>query len=130
MLKGRKPFALFSDIAKEGYTSPEEIIPEQSFSPFVTSGQIVRKERTFKSNKHPDEQIKYVCFALPDQSWRIDAFLWMLDQFFSHHPFPNNADDIITGRLLGYNSHDIDDYLNKLKEQSHLGITGRTKIPL
>lgn len=130
MLKGQKPFAMFHDIAKSEYTSPEGIIPEQLFSIYVTSGQVIRKEKVFHSNKHPNEQIKYVCFALPDQSWRIDTFFWILNQFYNGDTFPNHADDIMIGRLLGYSKEDIDDYLTNLKERSHFSITGRANVPL
>jgi hypothetical protein len=116
MLKGEKPFAMFHDITKSGYTSPEEIIPEQAFAPFIASGQIIRDERTFKSNKHQGEYIKYVCFALPDQSWRINTFFWLKEALFLGKKLPNNADEIIFGRLLGYDDLDINDYIAKIQK--------------
>ncbi|OIN87526.1 MAG: hypothetical protein AUJ12_02015 [Alphaproteobacteria bacterium CG1_02_46_17] len=111
MLKGEKSFAMFHDIENTDQNAPEEIIPEKAFSPHVKSGKIIRKEKSFKSNKS-DDLIKYVCFALPDQVWRIDTFFWIKEEFFNGNQFPDDADDIIIGRMLGYSNQDIIDFLS------------------
>ena len=66
MLEGRKPFAFFIDQAEwlAEYLSP--------FVPFVSNGQIVRK---VVEHSEMAPGLVSVCFALPGQEWRIDAYI-------------------------------------------------------
>jgi hypothetical protein len=84
MLAGKKPLAMF--YAEISELPDEELIPEQKFSPYVTSNRFVRSEivfsGSFSSKLGRKMQIKYVFFALHTEAWRINAMLLLKEQHF------------------------------------------------
>ena len=111
MLSGQKKFAVFYDLVKANYQTPEEIIPESLFSQHVANGTIVRLEQSFVSRKSGDKT-RYVCFALPGQEWRALTYLWIKEETLSGVRSLDRADEAIMGRLLGYSEKDISSFLN------------------
>jgi hypothetical protein len=76
MLDGRKPLAVFGDVYPSDWFD-ELLAP---FEPFVASGQILRRiidtPAPALKQQHPDlDGMRDVLFALPDQAWRIDAYV-------------------------------------------------------
>lgn len=76
MLDGRKPLAVFSDVYPSDWFD-DFLAP---FEPFVASGKILRRiiDTPVPALKrhHPGlEGMRDVLFALPDQAWRIDAYV-------------------------------------------------------
>lgn len=76
MLDGRKPLAVFGDVYPSDWF--DELL--EPFEPFVASGQILRRiidtPAPALSQHHPDlDGMRDVLFALPDQAWRIDAYV-------------------------------------------------------
>lgn len=76
MLDGRKPLAAFRDVYPSDWFD-DLLAP---FEPFVASGKILRRiiDTPVPALKqhHPGlEGMRDVLFALPDQAWRIDAYV-------------------------------------------------------
>jgi len=112
MLAGKKPLAMFHDLLLADHEIPEEIIPEEKFKPYVDTGKIIRYVEDVPTGKANDI-IRYVLFSLPDETWRIQAYLWMTKEIFSGRRPADEASEIFTGRLLGYSEEDISDFLHK-----------------
>ncbi len=106
MLAGKKPLALFYD------TVPEcGVIPEEEFAPHVQSGKVVERERIFPSSKgsktEPTPPVRVVFYALPEEVWRIDQALSLMEEVLFQKGRPNEEDDARMGRLLGYTEGEI-----------------------
>lgn len=114
MLEGKKPLAIFHDIAKEGYNSPEEIIPENAFAPHVASGTIKRFTHDVTSWKD-GVTIRYVYFTLRNEEWRAHFMTWMNEKVISGQMKHELQYDVIIGRLLGYSEIDIQSFTNRKK---------------
>lgn len=76
MLDGRKSLAVFGDAYPSDWF--DEFL--EPFEPFVASGQILRRiidtPVPALKQQHPDlDGMRDVLFALPDQAWRIDAYV-------------------------------------------------------
>lgn len=82
MLAGRKPLAMFYAFTDE--LPHEELIPEDSFAPYVESGNFVRSEAVFE-DVHPTTghplQLKYVFFTSKGEEWRIPAMKLVVATF-------------------------------------------------
>ncbi|TIO82699.1 MAG: hypothetical protein E5X74_23775 [Mesorhizobium sp.] len=100
MLEGRKPLAVFGD----GY--PSEWFDEflAPFEPFVASGQLVRRiidtPMPHLKQRRPDlDGMRDVFFALPEEEWRIDAYIKNI-----RNRTRDWDDDLerLQGSLLGY----------------------------
>ncbi|CAN7666778.1 hypothetical protein LJR009_006102 [Bosea sp. LjRoot9] len=110
MLEGRKPLAVFSD------AYPSAILDEQlaPFDPFVEQGRLVRRtiDHPFPSPKRgvvdsqPLDGIRRVCFALPGQEWRIDAYIEMWQS--AEKSGWSEASERREGKLLGYTDWQCD----------------------
>jgi hypothetical protein len=110
MLAGKKPLALFYD------TIPEcGVIPEQEFAPHVKSGKVVMSERIFHSSEEDAPEampsVRVVLYAPPNETWRIDKVLGLMEKALFHRGWPNDDDDVQLGRLLGYTEEEIGNYL-------------------
>lgn len=76
MLDGRKPLAVFGDVYPSDWF--DELL--EPFEPFVASGQILRRiidtPVPALKQQHPDlDGMRDVLFALPDEAWRINAYI-------------------------------------------------------
>ncbi len=100
MLAGRKPAAMFSDAV-----SARWIIPEAAFEPHVLAGRII-KHVVYARDRGGLEAI-YVYYALPGEAWRIAALAAIDHAIRSGQRPATPADDIETGRLLGYSEAEI-----------------------
>jgi hypothetical protein len=110
MLAGTKKLALFHDALTADETISEEIIPEKAFAPYVERGQIIRAAKDVHVSD--GSIIRYVCFALPGEEWRMQFCLWLAEQRTLKLIPPDDACDIIVGRLLGYSEEDIEHFLH------------------
>ncbi len=116
MLEGRKKLAVFHEWADRIDSLPEEVIPEKAFAPHVAAGRIVRRAEDILYGD--GRTIRYVCFALPGEVWRIDAFLFMRRDAALHPRLYGDAGDIVTGRLLGYSAEEIGAFLENRKRRA------------
>lgn len=108
MLAGQKKLAAFGDVIPENNVIHEVIIPEQAFEPYVKTGKIIRLEKHIKADD--GNMIRYVCFTLPDEEWRAEAYFWIREKNH-HNVFPaDQSVDTMIGRLLGYDEADIADF--------------------
>jgi hypothetical protein len=79
MLAGVKPLAVFYHSHPD--EPSERIIPENAFKPYVDAGKFEKREFvTFLDTPPPATHrhvkgIRWVLYALPEENWRIDAFL-------------------------------------------------------
>jgi hypothetical protein len=76
MLDGRKPLAVFGDVYPSDWF--DELL--EPFEPFVASGELLRRiidtPAPALKQQHPElDGMRDVLFALPDQAWRIDAYV-------------------------------------------------------
>jgi hypothetical protein len=101
MLQGTKPLAVFCDALASSFD--EAIIPEQAFAPYVDTGRIVK--RTYVVGEQPN-QWRRVLYALPQEAWRIDAYLLMWD--VAEKSGWNETLERMEGRLLGYEDWQCD----------------------
>lgn len=124
MLDGQKHLAAFHDIVKDGYKPSEQVIPEQAFAPYIAKGKIKRFTKIFAPAKLPTP-IQYVCFTLPDDEWRAEAFFWMHEECNSGRRPYDDAYEYFIGRLLDYSEEDI---LHFIEHQKSFRGTLRTNI--
>lgn len=106
MLAGEKPLAWFYD------TIPEcGVIPESVFQPHVDSGRLVKVERVLNPAKETKDSsvpaVRMVLYALPDEAWRIDEVISIVEDVFLGRRAPRPEDDVKLGRLLGYPESEI-----------------------
>jgi hypothetical protein len=108
MLEGRKPLAVFSG----SYPSEwfEELIAR--FEPYVAEGRFVRRiiDEPFPKPRMSEGEridgVRRVYIALPDEQWRIDAYIQLFDD-----PGAGGWDEARErrqGRLLGYEEWQCD----------------------
>ncbi len=109
MLDGKKPLAMF--YAEVAELPNEVLIPEQAFAPHLMSGAIVRADITLESGYSAslgrNAHIRYVFFALAQQTWRISAMSLLRESFAKSHCPWNEALERIEGSLLGYTDEEI-----------------------
>jgi hypothetical protein len=113
MLAGQKALAVFHD-AYVGQPIPEDIIPEQTFAPYVAQGKIRRFSEDIQIQK--DKSIvRCVCFTLPREEWRAEFFLWLKREIYSGRIAHDSSHEFIIGSLLGYSADDITHFLDHKK---------------
>jgi hypothetical protein len=109
MLAGKKPLAMF--YAEVGELPHEELIPEEQFATYVSSGKFVRGETISEGAYHPiwkrNVKIKYVFFALKNEAWRIPAMMLVLTTQIKTAA-PDITIERLTGALLGYTEAEIE----------------------
>jgi hypothetical protein len=115
MLKGTKPLAVFV----EDYPlapAHEEIIPESLFAPYVVSGRFLKREHiTNYSDREAsgrERKLRVVCYAQPDQQWRIEAYLLLRKVGFSSGWSPGF--ERMEGTLLGYEDWQNEAYMEMI----------------
>jgi hypothetical protein len=116
MLSGKKPMAMFTEVLPV-----ESQIPEQEFAEYVESGKIVKRE-VFEPGPrlpgHPEEtKIRRVLYALPTETWRIDAMI-MLSEVYQRHPGWDAGLERMIGSLLGYEAEDVEAFVQKMGLQT------------
>jgi len=116
MLVGKKPLAYFSG---QYPPNPEaEEIPERLFDPHVEEGRFVKREYVmFADNCGPSLRSKGLCmrivmYAPPDQEWRIDAMLLVLDT--AAKSGWSEGFERMQGSLLGYEDWKNNIYIEKI----------------
>ncbi len=110
LLSGEKKLSMFHDILVSGRDIPEEIIPEKAFAPYVQNRKIIRTYANIKNPKN-DDVFHFVFFCLPGEEWRAQTIIWLKKQTFEEQKPFNEHDDVIIGRLLGYEESDILSFL-------------------
>jgi len=116
MLAGKKHLAVFYDALLPNQPIPEEIIPEESFAPYIKNGTIKRFTQTLVSPKSPIPAY-YVCYTLAGHEWRAEAFFWMQQECYAgRRPF-DDAYEYFIGRLLDYTDADIEEFIRHLRQQ-------------
>lgn len=101
MLSGEKPLAMFCDIVPSPYEWPDA-----AFEPHVMEGRVVKKDIVGET---PDglHQVRYLYYALPDETWRIDVAHALAQKRFDTW-CPEAAETCARlGHLLGYQEKDI-----------------------
>jgi len=101
MLAGTKPLAAFCD----EYPSLHgvKVIPEKEFEPHVAAGRIVKREDialAAPTVRGPRSGIRRVLYALPQESWRIEAYM-LLWKTAAKSGW-NAGFERMEGSLLGY----------------------------
>lgn len=103
MLEGRKPLAVFGDVY------PADWLDETAsrFEPFVEGGRLLRRvvdeplsARYALAKTDLADTFRTVLVALPDQSWRIEAYLAM--EWMAARTGWNKKLERLQGTLLGY----------------------------
>jgi hypothetical protein len=93
MLAGRKPLAMF--YAELSELPEEELIPEDAFASHVAANHFVREEvivdGPFSEKLRRETRIKYVYFALPNETWRIRAMILVNESFDQASCYWNEA---------------------------------------
>jgi hypothetical protein len=115
MLKGTKPLAAFWG-AYPSIPDREEI-PERLFDPYVAAGRFVKRERVFEAR--PSEVVggelrhatRIVLYALPQEAWRIDAYLLLQDT--AAKSGWNEGFERMQGSLLGYDQWENDIFIER-----------------
>lgn len=108
MLEGKKPLAAFSDIVPSDGNIPEEIMPEELFSPHVNAGKINRHSHQFHTQMGT---MKIVCFTLPGEDWRAQSYLFLREKLHKKEIDYTDTMDVIFGHLLGYSDTDIQEFI-------------------
>ena len=101
MLSGEKPLSMFSEVVPSSYEWPDE-----QFEPYVLSGRLVKKE-FFKKTPDGRHEVRYLFFALPDETWRIEEAYALSCRHFD--AWSDEASEACTrlGHLLGYREEEI-----------------------
>lgn len=112
MLSGAKPLAVFHD-SHPSTRPPFEIIPEDVFAPHVAAGRFVSREVILPpDDPGRDRATRIVCYALPTEQWRIDAYL-LLRQAGSKFGWSETCERM-EGTLLGYTNEQNDAYIEMI----------------
>jgi hypothetical protein len=80
MIAGSKPLAVFCD--PHPVPPEERFAPEQVFEPHVLAGRIVKRIHIVPARQNsrlqrPNLGTRFVLYALPEETWRIEAYLLM-----------------------------------------------------
>ena len=128
MLDGSKPLSYFSG---QYPPSPEiEEIPERLFDPYVKKGRFVKREYVmFGETCGPGPRSRGLCrrivmYALPDQEWRINAMLLLLDT--ADKSGWSEGFERMQGSLLGYEEWQNDIFIETIYRPANKKRTART----
>ncbi len=98
MLSSQKPMAAF--LQADG-VDEIEACSNQDFAPHVTSGALVRFDRSIRSRE--GATLTYLIFTLPGETWRAEAYCELMTVL---HNYTWSAElELLEGRLYGY-THD------------------------
>jgi hypothetical protein len=115
MLAGTKPLAAFCD----EYPSLHgvKVIPEKEFEPHVAAGRVVKQEDITAPGpgaptvRRPRRGIRRVLYALPQQAWRIEAYLLLWKT--AEKSGWNAGFERMEGSLLGYEDWQNDVHIER-----------------
>jgi hypothetical protein len=114
MLAQQKPLAVFCDAYPSVATF--EVIPERAFEPHVAAGRIIKREAIFhsapRSSGGRSRDSRFVLYSLPDQKWRIDAYLLL--HTISLKSGWNEGFERMQGTLLGYEEWQNDVFIEMM----------------
>jgi hypothetical protein len=113
MLQGSKPLAYFSG----QYPPPPEVeeIPETLFDPYVAAGRFVKREYVVPMSEGKVLGTYHVLYALPNQEWRINAMILLLDT--AAKAGWSEGFERMYGSLLGYEAWQNDIYIETIYKQ-------------
>jgi hypothetical protein len=107
MLDGKKPFAAFT--VEVGREAEVVVLWQSLFQPYVDQGRFIKREEEDRMTSQSGAPVKLrrICYAIPGEEWRIDAFLalWRMTKKSGW----NNGFEKMEGYLYGYNT-DIDPF--------------------
>lgn len=106
MLSGKKPLAVFSEVVPDDIEF--ELIPEKYFAKYVECGRFVKREAFWPLE---EKTVRTVFYAVPEQSWRIDAYLLM--KKVADKAGWSEGFERMEGTLLGYEDWQNDIYIEK-----------------
>jgi len=113
MIAGSKPLAVFSD--PHPSQPDERFTPEQAFEPHVLAGHIVKREHIVPASENSRSQrrhnlgTRFVLYALPGETWRIEAYLLMRKT--AEQCGWSEGFERMEGSLLGYEDWQNDVYI-------------------
>lgn len=104
MLEGKKPLSAFSL-----YKDERGLVDfgEHEFDKYVKDGNLVKKEKEIHS-RH-GYAVVYVLYALPDQKWRLNAYLNLM-HFLQTRAWCSHL-EWLQGSLLGYSDAENDAHI-------------------
>jgi len=109
MLEGRKPLAVFSGTFPS--VPDREDIPERLFDPHVVAGKFIKRERVFGGGS-AGKPTRTVLYALPQEAWRIDAYLLLHDT--AAKVGWSEGFERMEGSLLGYEEWQTDIFIEQV----------------
>jgi len=114
MLAGKKPLAMYYEVVP----IDAGLVPEAIFAPHVATGRIVMRE-AFEPTSVPagivkDAKLRRVLYALPGETWRIDAMLLLCEVYRQQGGWDAGLERL-TGKLLGYDDDQIETWLRDMK---------------
>lgn len=115
MLDGKKPLSMFSYLVEGGFVP----YPEAEFEKYVSTGRL-KKVVSDQSTTVRGELLtnRRVLYALPNEDWRIRAFLFVQALYDSFGPGWRPDFEMIIGSLLGYDREDIEAFINLRIQES------------
>jgi hypothetical protein len=109
MTSGIKPLSMF----EEPDSSDVRWFPEHDFDVLVAEGKLVKRV-VIAAIPRPDNSlhnIRRVFYALPQEQWRIPAFILVQELYDSLLPGWRTDLDRVMGLLLGYSQEDIEQFV-------------------
>jgi len=118
MLSGSKPMSMFF----QPFESEFEYFPEAEFDEFVSQGRFVKyiSVESIRTPNNQEEGLRRILYALPNEAWRIKAFLFIQALYDSLLPGWRPDLDRAIGLLLGYDRDDIENFLTWMSEKNSL----------
>jgi hypothetical protein len=114
MLSATKPLSAFC--GQYPPHSDVEEIPERLFDPHVEAGRFVKREYVEPLRDGPVRGIYHVLYALPAESWRIDAYILMQDE--AARAGWNEGFERMQGSLLGYECWQNDIHVAQMRKRA------------
>jgi hypothetical protein len=130
MLAGTKPLAVFTGSFPD--VDPIEL-PEKPYQVHVDFGRIIKREQILppdeKSPKRKDVRlgIRRLLYALPNEQWRIDAYLLLLKT--AEKAGWNEGFERMEGSLLGYEDWQNDAYIAWQKKRYQAALSNDNTKP-
>lgn len=110
MLSGQKPLSMFLERVPPEFES----FPEEKFDRHVAEGRLIKHVSFEQMPLAPSGEmgeVRRIFYALPDETWRIKAFL-LVDEIYRPLMPGWRADlERVIGRLLGYDGADIEKFV-------------------
>lgn len=113
-----KPLAMFLEPVER----PGETFPEVQFDALVADGKLLKNVsvEVIRDADGVDHEVRRILYALPEEEWRIPAFLFVQEIYDSLLPGWRPDLDRVLGRLLGYTNEDIEDFVNRLRLRGNI----------